>query len=165
MIAGIADLRQNELFGGLTDEELSRLAPLCSEFVAVQDAILFNEGRNARYLYIVTEGEMALQKAIRLPHGTSTRRTIVAVCAAGDALGWSAVVEPYKYSLSAISWQPSRLIRVDAKMLRRAFEMYPTLGFKVTKSLLSVMSRRLQQTADALIKDREAFGRAYAFTR
>ena len=45
MIKSIELLRQNELFGSLTEEELSRLAPLCSDFVAIEDSGLQAIGR------------------------------------------------------------------------------------------------------------------------
>ena len=154
MIANLDRLRQNELFGSLTDEELSRLAPLCSDFVAVQDAILFTEGRNAIHLYVVTEGQIALQKAIRLPHATRSRRTTLTVCHPGDVVGWSALVEPHKYALSAIAWESSRLINVDAKMLRRALDIYPNMGYKVMLSLSALVSRRMKQTTEVLINER-----------
>ena len=73
MINGFAPLQQSELFATLTEDELSRLAPMCSDFVAIEDALLFTEGRRALHLYLVTEGQVALQKAI--PCAPRHRRT------------------------------------------------------------------------------------------
>ena len=151
MITEIERLQSNELFEALTEDELSTLSPLCSEFVAAEDATIFAEGRNSSRVYVITEGQIALQRAIRVPHATRSRRTTVALCRTGDVVGWSALVEPYRYTLSAVAWDSSRLISIDAKMLRKALDMYPEMGFKVMKSLSGVMGRRLAQTTEALI--------------
>ena len=79
-----SELQRNELFATLTDGELSRIKVFCSEFSVIEDGILFSEGRDASYLYLVTEGQIALHKAIRAPHGRALRRTIVTVCRPGD---------------------------------------------------------------------------------
>lgn len=155
MIRGIARLQDSELFGALTEEELSKLAPFCSDFVILEDAVVFTEGRAASHLYLVTEGQIALQKAIRVPHARHSRRTTVALCGPRDVVGWSALVEPFKYTLSAMGWESSRLISVDAKLLRRALDVCPEMGYKVMMSLSAVMSRRLRQTTEALISERQ----------
>ena len=144
LIRSTSLLRSNELFGALTDGELEKLSPLCNEFTVAQDGLLFNEGRVASHLYIVMEGQIALHKAIRAPQARLPRRTTVAICRAGAVLGWSALVEPYKYSLSAVAWESSNLIRIDSKLFRKALEMYPGIGFKVMRSLSTVISDRLR---------------------
>ena len=126
----------------MTEEELSRLAPLCSDFVAIEDSIIFTEGRNALHLYLVTKGKVGLQKSIRPPHGRHSRRTTVALCFPGEAFGWAALVEPYKYTHSAVAWESCRLISIDAKLMRRVLDMYPEMGFRVMKSLTVVIVDR-----------------------
>ena len=89
MITEIERLQSNELFEALTEDELSTLSPLCSEFVAAEDATIFAEGRNASRVYVITEVQIALQRAIRVPHATRSRRTTVALCRTVDVVGWS----------------------------------------------------------------------------
>ena len=69
-------------------------------------------------------------------------------------MGWSALVWPYKYTLSAGGWESSRLVRVDASMLRKALDMYPEVGYKVMRSLSALAARQLRQTTDSLITER-----------
>ena len=152
-VTHVSELRNNELLGSLTDQELSRIRPICSEFAVIENGLLFGEGREASYLYLVMEGRIALLKAIRFPHARRPRRTTVTICGPGDAVGWSALVEPYKYTLSAMAWETSRLIRIDAKNLRKSLEMYPEMGYKVVRSLSALMSRRLRQITEAIIND------------
>ena len=79
----------------------------------------------------------------------------MALCLPGEAFGWSALVEPYKYIHSAVAWESCRLVSIDAKLMRRALDMYPEMGFRVMKSLAVVMSRRLRQVTKGLVNERE----------
>ena len=157
MIKSVGLLQQNELFGSLTEMELTKLAPLCSDFVAIEDSVVFTEGRMASHLYIIKEGKIALQRAIRVPHGRNSRRTTVTLCYPGDIVGWSALAEPYKYTLSAIAWETSRLISIDSRMLRKALDADIETGYKVMKALSEIMSRRLKHTTESLISELERF--------
>lgn len=154
MIDHIKQLQRSNLFGELTEDELCVLAPFCSDFVAIEDAMIFTEGRQASYLYVLTEGKIALQKHIRVPHARHSRRTTITLCYPGDTVGWSALVDPYRYTLSGVAWESSRLIRIEARMLRKALNTYPEMGYKVMTALSFIMSRRLRQTVDFLINER-----------
>lgn len=149
-------LRYSELFEMVPEEDLARLVPLCTECFFPEDAVLFVEGREATHLYLITEGQVALQKSMRAPLAlpNCARRTTVTVCKPKEIVGWSALVEPYKYTLSAISWAPSRLIKIEATKLRWLLELHPEVGHKVMTSLSRVVSRRLRQITDTLTNER-----------
>ena len=105
----------------------------------------------------MAEGQVGLQKSLRVPYvGKNPRRTTVAICQPGEVIGWSALVPPNKYTLSAIAWQSGRVISVESATLRHALDRYPSMGFKVMKSLAYVMATRLRQTTGTLINEREA---------
>ena len=155
MIQHINMLRRSELFGGLTEDELCVLMPFCTDTVVVEDGMIFNEGLDASHIYVLTEGKIALQKHIRAPHARHSRRTTITLCYPGETVGWSALMEPFKYTLSAVAWESSKLIKIEAATLRQALAIYPSLGYKVTAALAEVMSRRLRNSIDALISQRE----------
>ena len=148
-------LRRSELFAALTDDELHALAPMCADFAAAEGGLVIGEGRQASHLYVVAEGRIALQKRIRAPRA-NPRQTTITLCYPGEAVGWSALAEPYKYTLSGRAWESSRLVRIEGRLLRRAMEERPALGYKVMAALSALTSRRLRQTVDALISERES---------
>lgn len=152
----LSPLQDSELFRALTPEELSKIGLLCTDFVVIEGGAVFTEGREASHLYLVARGKIGLQKSIRAPHGRRSRRTTITVCGPGEALGWSALVEPHKYTLSAVAWESSKLVRIDSKMLRRALDKSPEIESKVIRSLSVVMSRRFRQITSTLISEREA---------
>lgn len=156
MIKDLNILRTSELFENLTPDEIGCIAPVCFDQITKQDSIIFAEGRHASHLYLVAEGKVALQKGIRVPHARDSRRATVTFCNEGEVVGWSALVPPYRYTLTAVTWRSGTLISLDSKLLHKALEVYPAIGFKVMTSLSKIMSRRLRQTTDALISEREA---------
>ena len=153
MIDTIFPLRDCELLRGLDDEELSSIAIICSRVYLEEGARLFLEGQAADRIYLVTDGRIALHKNLaRSQRGAAT----IAFCRRDEIVGWSALVEPYKYTLSATAWEPSHLLVIKASLLRRAMELNPHVGFRIMRSLSEVMARRLQQVARALTAARES---------
>ena len=59
-------------------------------------------------------------------------------------------MEPYTYSLSAVAWDSSRLIGLDAKKMRATLGEHPEVGYKVMRALSVVTARRLNQMAEVL---------------
>ena len=154
MIDSILPLRECELFRDLADEELAGIAILCSELVEAEGAKLIHEGQKADRLFVVARGKVALHK--RLGRRAEHRSTTVAFCSPGQILGWSALVPPGRYTLSATAWEPTQLLAIRASLLRRAMELNPDVGFRIMRSLSEVMARRLQQISHALTEARES---------
>lgn len=157
MIDTIFPLRACELLSGLNDEELSSIAIICSSLGMAEGGRLFVEGQAAEHIYIVTSGRIALHKSLGDRRTLSQRGSAtIAFCRPDEIVGWSSLVEPYRYTLSATAWEPTQLLAIRASLLRRAMELNPDVGFRIMRSLSEVMARRLQQVARALTAARES---------
>ena len=142
------------MFGTLTREELSKILPLCTTLEYLEADLVFAQGREATRVYVIARGQIALQKGIRAPIRRRLRRATLEVCGPRETVGWSALVEPYRYTLSAVAWESSTLISIDAKLLRKALGMYVEIGYKVMGALVEVMARRLVRVTDSLTDER-----------
>ncbi|MFC2015279.1 cyclic nucleotide-binding domain-containing protein, partial [Chloroflexota bacterium] len=80
-------LAASQLFERLTDKELDKIIDLCTEEVYEAGTILFKEGEVGNKLYIVEEGRVVLEMAIRLGSGSGRQGTI-AVITQCQAFGW-----------------------------------------------------------------------------
>ena len=90
MINSIFPLKECELFNGLDDDELARVAIICSEIELTEGTPLFSEHQPAERIYVVTKGQIALHKSIATFQAQPTRRfATVAFCAPGQVVGWS----------------------------------------------------------------------------
>ncbi len=69
-------------------------------------------------------------------------------------MGWSAVVEPFIYTLGALCIDNSKLIAIDAAKIRDLMDEDCDLGYKVMKAIAKIISSRLSHTRIILVGER-----------
>lgn len=143
-------LRKFPLFKGLTDDELGRIAALCQEEVYEAGAIIFEEGDAAEYLYIVEEGEVALEMELELRPYASPKQTTIEVVTKGEAFGWSALVEPHILTLSARCLERAKVIAIKGTDLLNLFDSEPHIGHRVMRRVTQIVASRLRDTRQKL---------------
>ncbi len=103
--------------------------------------LIFHEGDEADRFFIIVEGTVAIE-IFTNERGPVTIQTI----GAGEILGWSWLVEPYRWHFDAQATAPTELIAFDASVVRGALDEYPDFGFAMMKRFLPIIVRRLQAT-------------------
>lgn len=119
-------LRRTELFEGLTDEELQRLAEVGRHQTLRQGEYLFLLGENAIALHVVTKGNIDL--CFPMPLGGTVKDICVEPVGVGKALGWSALVKPYRFTLSARATESSEVVSFPRRALIELFERQPRIA-------------------------------------
>ncbi len=142
-------LRSVEVFKGLPDEQLNQFVDHCREIEYRQNDKLFEEGEDASCLWMVKEGRVDLR--FDLPdRPTSTKNTISSV-PEYKTFGWSSLVAPHKYRLSAYCATNScTVVQVDRQALLDIFEQDSSTGYLVMSNLVEIIGqrfRRLQESA------------------
>ena len=132
----------------------SRLAPYLTMATYQPGDLILREGDPTTALGIVARGRVALR--LRVPERGPT--TILTV-EAGDVIGWSAVVPPYRATSTVIALLPTDLVRIDGPALREALDADPVLAAAVYPALLRAMARRLTGTRLQLLDLFAASGR------
>lgn len=140
-------LRQVGLFKGLEDDDLLRLQACCQERVANRDERIFQgggakgEGDHARFVYVLVTGEIALR--FDLPMRETGADTTVLVIEPGKSFGWSALVPPYRYSLSAYCTSTTaKMLAFKRECLLSLFDEFPKIGYVIMTNLGKVISKR-----------------------
>lgn len=147
-------LKSSRLFGGLGSSHLVKIAALCREESCKEGSTIFREGDEAKDLHILVEGKVALDMKL-CPHGD--RECILSVVEAvnkGESLGWSAIVEPHKYTLSARCMVDTKLLALNGEKLRQSMAADHDLGYEVMKRLAELISERLTHTRLTLTSER-----------
>jgi hypothetical protein len=72
----------------------------------------------------------------------------------GESMGWSAVVDPYLYTLGALCIDDAKLIAIDSFGLRKLMDEDCILGFKLMQVVAKVISARLTHTRIILVGER-----------
>ncbi|HET7567944.1 MAG TPA: cyclic nucleotide-binding domain-containing protein [Gaiellaceae bacterium] len=129
-------IRESPVFADLEPEDLELVAG-CGQNVAFDAGDrLFKEGDEADSFYLVRHGLVALEQYV--PNkGMLTVETV----GPGEIAGWSWLVPPYRWQLSARAIEPTRAIVLDGACLRGKCDDDPALGYR----LLSRISGELVQ--------------------
>ena len=154
MDATFKTLRDNELFRDLTTDELRRLQVDVREVQFEIGDKVFGQGQSATAVYFVASGLIALRKELMAPVEIPPADSSITLCGPGEMIGWSALVPPSRYTLTAITKMPTTLLVVEGQALLAAMERRPAIGFKLMRSLAEVVSRRLRQIEVALVVQR-----------
>ena len=138
-----AELRKAVIFAELQDAEAERLLAMARPQRCQKDECLFLLGDHADRLYLVLRGSVEL--TFPLSFGGVVRDVPVESKAPGSALGWSALVKPHRFTLSARAAEPSELAAFLRQDLFRVFEAEPRIGYVVMRHIAEVIGRRLLQ--------------------
>lgn len=145
-MALIDTLKNTEFFGGVETTHLEKLANLCRGSSYKEGEIIFNEGDEAKEIYVLVDGRVALEMEIRPVPSRPSIPTAVEVVTEGETIGWSALVEPYVYTLSARCITHCRVLAINGDMLRKVMADDVALGYELMRRLTKIISSRLTHT-------------------
>lgn len=150
-MAIIDELSKSELFGEMELSQLEQISVLCRGVSYREGTKIFKEGDKAASLYVLTNGTVILEMDVRpLPNGPSIP-TAVEVVNKSQCFGWSAVVEPYIYTLSARCTTNCTALDIKGDVLQTAMARDPSLGLELMKRVSRLISMRLAHTRLRLI--------------
>jgi CRP-like cAMP-binding protein len=104
------------------------------------------DGRAERF-WLVESGAVALDF-----HVPGRGDVVIERIGTGDVLGWSWLIEPYRWSLGAVTTDDCRAIEFDAPGVRALIAEEPDLGRELTARFLTVMAHRLQTARGRLVE-------------
>ena len=108
---------------------------------------LWRQGEEAGPLYLIRSGEVNLE--ISIPgEGPLPLETI----AAGEVLGWSWLVPPYRWHFDARATTPVRALALEGECVREKCEQDSELGYRLLKRFTPVIAHRLEVTRARLIE-------------
>ena len=133
-------LRRHPFVEAFEPAHVDKLAALATPVRFERDQVLFHEGDECSEFYLITSGLIALE--VEEPGSTLRVQTL----AAGDELGWSALL-----MASGKYFQARALDRVEAlafhgPTLLAECKLDPAFGFAFMQRLLGVVAARLQAT-------------------
>lgn len=147
-------LKECHALRGLTDDQLEKVAALCSEEIYEPGATIFQAGSNAERLLVLVEGKVALQMALPTQQSQLRKRVTVDVISKGELFGWSSIVEPNVYTLSAICLQRATVLAIDASKLVSLLQQDCPIGYEVLHGIMGVVAARLRDTMQLLVTER-----------
>ncbi|MBI4302990.1 MAG: cyclic nucleotide-binding domain-containing protein [Chloroflexi bacterium] len=149
-------LGECEVFSSLGNADLGRIASSVRESECQAGTLIFKEGQRAEELFVLLEGKVALQMGLpsALKEMKGGRRVTVDVIVKNELFGWSAIVEPNVYTLTAVCLQKSKTLSINGTKLRWLMQDNPKIGYEITKGLIKVIASRLNDTRQLLVSER-----------
>ena len=131
-----------ELLNGLASEDAAALVALGTRLRLPAGSVLFSLGDDADSAYAIETGRISLT----LPMQVNGREQDVLVeeRVAGETVGWSALVPPHRFTLTATTLIDSEVIAFSRAALLEHFAARPAVGLAVTQNLSAVVGQRLQ---------------------
>lgn len=139
-------IKEVELFHGIPSHIIDEIAKFVIEENFLAGHFLFQEGDFAEFLYILEEGAIDI-----VIHGQEGKRISFLLDKTGLVFGWSALIEPNRYTASAECVKESRVIKIDGERLLRTFERYPAHGMTIIKRLAGIIADRLMKCYHEII--------------
>jgi CRP-like cAMP-binding protein len=134
-------LSRAELFEGLNGDGVRQLAAIGRSRTLAAGEYVFLLGDRADDLYVVVKGQVDLCFPMAL--GGIVKDITVESVGAGKALGWSALVRPYRFTLAARATEPSEVVGFPRQELLQVFDASPAVAYRVVIKLAEVVGFRL----------------------
>jgi CRP-like cAMP-binding protein len=134
-------LSEHPFLKDLDEHHIKLLVGCASNVVFKAGEFIFREGDNADYFYIIRHGKAQIETFIpqKGPLAIQTRE-------AGEVMGWSWLVPPYKWHFDARAFELTRAIALDGKCLREKCEKDHDLGYEIMKRFALLIAQRLEAT-------------------
>lgn len=132
---------QCEVFEGLSQQALSRLVAVAESQAYEEGEHPFLLGQEAEHVYVVRTGAVDMCLPVSV-HG-EVEQVPIETKGPGSALGWSAIVSPYRFRLSARATEPCELAAFPRKALLRLFDDDPRSGYIFLKRITEIIGERL----------------------
>jgi CRP/FNR family cyclic AMP-dependent transcriptional regulator len=134
-------VKEHPFFSGL-EEGFCQLVCGCAKNVRFEAGhYLFHDGEPANELYLLRHGRVALEVAVP-GRGALTFQTL----SAGDIIGVSWLIPPYRWTYDAKALDLTRAIAMDATCLRSKCEEDHDLGYELMKRFVPILIERLHGT-------------------
>jgi CRP-like cAMP-binding protein len=132
----------HELLNGISSAEAEQVLKLGTRVFVPAGTSLFRLGDPADRLFLVERGRIKLT----LPMSVRGREEDVFVeeSAPGQAVGWSALIPPYRFTLTATAaLYDAEVIALPREVLLKYFAGNPAAGYKIALNLAVVVGHRL----------------------
>lgn len=145
-------LRQTELFGRVSDSELTRIARVVKERRLKRNQVLFRQGDEADALYVIESGRLRVSATDRLG-----RERVLAFLGAGEVVGEMGLVAGAPRAATVVASTDADLLQLR----KRDFDVFVARNMDAMRELARAVGRRREATQKR-VHD-ETTGRGFGF--
>jgi CRP/FNR family cyclic AMP-dependent transcriptional regulator len=138
MNATIEMLAGQPFLAGLTEHQLSLLAPLAGRSMFHAGNRILRQGAPADRFWLITDGRVYLDSEV-----PGYDNFVLETLRSPAVLGCSWLFPPYRWQFGAVSVHTTEALTFDAPLTRALFQSEPGLGLELTTRFVAVMGDRL----------------------
>lgn len=131
-----------ELLNGLSPAEVDQVLALGTRVTVPSGGSLFRLGDPADRLFLTERGRIRLTFPM-LVRGRE-EDILIEEKSPGETIGWSALVPPHRFTLSATAPLETEVIALPREPLCAYCESSPSVGYKIGLNLAILIGQRLQ---------------------
>jgi len=133
----------HELVNGLSSAEAEQVLGLGTRMIVPSGTSLFQLGDPADRLFLVERGRIRLTLPMRVRG--QDQDVFVEERGPGQAVGWSALIPPYRFTLTATAVvHDAGVITLPREALLKYFSANPAAGHRIALNLAVIVGHRLQ---------------------
>ncbi len=149
-MVGAEMLERFSVLAGIPPADLGELGRICEIEDWSEGQVFVREGTPVDKLRLVLRGKAELDKQIQLGRHGSIRRATVTIIGPGGAVGWSALVAPYIFTLSGVCLEPCQFVAIDAQRLRDFMDAHPEIAYRIMQGIAELVGFRLKEMTGVL---------------
>ena len=134
-------LKKTELFGALKESQLDILLSHSSVETFPEGKTIFRQGDEANHFYILIEGTIDLSVKTEGKFDFLSSK----VEKEGAAFGIPSLIEPFRYNVTTTCLKLSKVLVIDAGLVKMDMEQDPRMGMEIMKKLVFIYFNRLNE--------------------
>jgi CRP-like cAMP-binding protein len=134
-------LKKTELFDTLEESQLNALLSNSSVKSYSRGETIFQQGEEAKQLYILIQGEVDLTVKTQEEIALMTSK----IEKEGAVFGTPSLMEPFRYNVTAKCLKPTKVLAIEAHHIRKKIEENPRMGVEIMRKLASIYFNRLNE--------------------
>jgi len=131
----------HELLNGLSSAEMEQVLGLGTRLTVPSGTSLFRLGDSADRLFLTERGRVRLTLPMQVRG--KEEDILVEERSPGQIVGWSALIPPYRFTLTATAPLETEVIALPREALVDYFAAHPAAGYKIAMNLAVVIGHRL----------------------
>jgi CRP-like cAMP-binding protein len=143
-------LKEVPFFQSMSIDQLRVLASISEEQLCRENETVFKEGAYGDALYVIVNGEIAIQRQVKRGNRTSVTR--LAALGPREYFAEMSIFDNESYSADAVAIKPTELLLIRQAPLVALIKHQPELAL----SLLKVLSLRLRRANEQLAEKTQA---------
>jgi CRP-like cAMP-binding protein len=135
-------LREHDFVRGLSAQQLTKLASLCTKVTFQDDDLILKNGQRSEFFYLILSGSASVE--LRAARFTVCLQAL----GPGHAFGWSALLDHQDTLFQVRAREPMTALCLYGSDLSQLSRTDPELGVELFKRILTVVAGRVKATEE-----------------